>query len=213
MSSNLLELPYELRQQILSTCLTQNGTIELQHPLWAGPDAFAEPLFYTSRQLRDEALEAFYKSNAFVWVIDVDRTRMTDPSTYPLLPADGTSGSITPALPWHYPKLLQHLRHLRLNIYLPQIEDDYGWLDALRQSLTRMVAAIDHGRRLKTLTVLLSSKHHSARVPLSTEQIDVLKILARMEVPGRVKVATKYDFREVRASIENLQLDKAMRAC
>ena len=56
-SSSLLSLPYELRQQILRHSLLQPGTIELQEPLWAGAETFAQPLFHTCRQVRDEALE------------------------------------------------------------------------------------------------------------------------------------------------------------
>ena len=58
---SLLGLPYELRQRVLHYALKQRGTIELQHPVWAGLDIFCQPLFQVCHVLRNEALDAFYE--------------------------------------------------------------------------------------------------------------------------------------------------------
>jgi hypothetical protein len=211
-SSCLLSLPYELRQQILRFCLLESGTIELQRPLWVGHETFTQPLFRTSKQLREEALEAFYKANTFVWVVDVGKKPdRTDPATYPLAHAGGSSRTAMSALPWYYPKLLQHLRHLRLNVYLPPSDSEDAWFYPLKEALARLVIATDQGRRLNTLQVLFISRFYRVNT-LSTTQLDVLGTLAEMKVPGRVELVTRYDLEGVKASIDSLQLEKKMRA-
>lgn len=172
-STCFFSLPYELRQHILRLCVRQTRTIELQQPLWAGPGAFSQALFSTCRQLRDEALEAFYKTNAFVWIIEVDgRMTRTDPARYPLPRLRGRSTAIcTSVLPWEYPMLLAHLRHVYLNICLSDPEKEVLWITKLQEDLTRLVFALDHSIRLRTIKLSFTSHNRNARAGLSSNKL------------------------------------------
>jgi len=227
-SSCLLDLPYELRQRILTLALKQKGTIELQHPVWAGKDVFAQPLFQVCRLLRDEALQAFYETNCFLWIIDSSVTHRSDPAVYASItgdarqPEDGSVPSsktspLTPTLPWQYPHLKKHLRHLNLNIYLPSnlvadLAAAQAWFTEFPQQLERMIKALDCGCRLAELHTLLTAKRFNTRIALAGEQLKALNVLTQMKVRGSVKVQTRYDFKEVKASIASLELERRMKA-
>jgi hypothetical protein len=212
-TSSLLSLPFELRQHIFGFALKEVGTIELTHPLWAVPQAFSQPLFLTSKEVRDEALEAFYKTNAFLWIIDDEEWR-SNPADYARAHShDRDSSMITPALPWDYPHLLQHLRHLHVNICLPKEENEKAWHNHLQSSLSSLVEALDGGRRLRSVAILFTSRRINTLLhPLSSQHLHVLNTLSQMEVPGMVKMRTRYDFQQVKASIESLGLEKAMKS-
>jgi hypothetical protein len=75
MAANLLGLPFELRERILSLCLRQRGTIEIQYPVWADKVVFTQPISQVGKSLRGEAIQTFYRVNVFVWVIDTDEVR------------------------------------------------------------------------------------------------------------------------------------------
>jgi len=225
--STLLTLPYELRQRILHFALARKGTVELQTPLWAERATFTHPLFHTTRALRTEALQAFYETNTFLWIVDslAGLSARSDPTEYPLNSTfdpqslDGNDGPypLIPAVPWRYPHLLKHLRRLQLNIYLPSnltadVASGRAWLETLPAALQRLVDALDQGRRLEELHVLLTAKRFSGRVALAGEQLKAIDVLARMRVRGVVRVQTRFDFKEVKTSIETLEWEKRMKA-
>lgn len=218
LSSSLLSLPYELRQNIFSFAVKDIGTIELQKPTWSYlQPQFEEGIFITSRQLRDEALEAFYKCNTFLWIIDFSqptknpRSEMSDPSTYP---ERHETAAVTPAMPWYYSRLMQHLRDVELNIYLPPTQDEATWFSGFQNALANLVEALDCGSRLWNFSISFSSRAFDASSQvLSRRQCEVLDVLSRMEVPGKVSVRTvRRDIRGIRASVEALQLGKRMKA-
>ena len=80
------------------------------------------------------------------------------------------AGPLTPALPWKYPGLLSRLRHLHLNIYLPAAA---AHVPALHRHLDGLVAALDRGRRLAALHVLVTTKSftNNPSSPLSLESV------------------------------------------
>ncbi|KAK3109491.1 hypothetical protein LTR53_017207 [Teratosphaeriaceae sp. CCFEE 6253] len=173
-SFRLLDLPFELRHRILSCALeSPHNALELQSPLWGGAEAYAPPLFRVSRGIRAEALRAFYETNTFLWLVDLSVSHRSDPASYPgLLPGSETGAcdpdkggaGVLPALPWLYPHLLRHLRHVNVTIYLPQngpTDPDAAALrkTAFHAALERLVLALDYGRRLRELRVLLTAKH------------------------------------------------------
>ncbi|KAK5124357.1 hypothetical protein LTR85_001574 [Meristemomyces frigidus] len=224
---SFLDLPAELRQCIFALAVKQQGSIELQHPVWAGQDVFAQPLFQVSRLVRNEALQAFYETSHFLWIIDPSAAHRSDPADYQSMKHDGTasgcaspvevSGVLTPARPWNYPHLRKHLRHLNLNVYLPSnlIADAtaaQAWFVDLPQSLRRLVEALDRGRRLAELQVLFTAKRINTRIGLAGEQLKAVNVLSEMEVRGTVKIQTRYDFKELRSSILNLGLERRMKA-
>lgn len=214
-SSPLLDLPSELRQSILQHALHQRGTLELQHPVWAGLQDFCQPLFHVCRSLRQEALEAFYSTNDFLWIVDTENRLRSDPSTYPAPAAIVDRGKyvspsvdvpLTPILPWEYPHLFYHLRHLQINLYLPQESD----ASALHDRLEALVKATDQGKRLTEFHVLITGKRRGAQVPLTAGERDALEVLAQMEVRGSVQVETRYYFRAVNAGVQALNLQRRM---
>lgn len=214
-SSQLLDLPTELRHSILQHALQQRGTLELQHPVWAGLQDFCQPLFHVCRSLRQEALEAFYSANDFLWIIDTEHRLRSDPSTYPAPASVVDKGKyvpsfidapLTPVLPWEYPHLLYHLRHLQINLYLPQESD----ASALHERLSALVKATDQGQRLAEFHVLITGKRRGAQIPLTAGERDALEVLAQMEVRGSVKVETRYYFRAVTAGVKALDLQRRM---
>lgn len=224
---SLLDLPHELRQQILQLALIQKGSIELQHPVWAGQDTFAQPLFQVCQLLREEALQAFYEANCFLWTIDTTVQHRTDPSTYPSMSSQewqitaidgmGEHAALTSPLPWEYPHLKKHLRRLHVNIYLPSnlIGDTaaaQAWRSDLPNSLNRLVEALDYGRTLRELGILFTAKRFNNGIALAGEQLKALEVLAKMEVRGTVKVQMRWDFKEVKGSIDILDLERTMKA-
>ncbi|KAI7210795.1 hypothetical protein KC333_g8029 [Hortaea werneckii] len=230
-TSHLLNLPRELRHRILLFTLKQPGNIELQHPMWASKGHYAQPVFQVSRLLRCEALQAFYEGNSFLWILDLLAVERSDPSRYISMSSDETQHDATPAqnstsppslipvLPWEYPFLRNHLRHLHLNIYLPSnLTGDFtasqAWLTAMPIQLKRLVEVLDHGRRLQDLTVLVTAntKRFNTRISLESEQLKALDVLGEMEVRGHVSIRTRHDFRAARVSVDSLGLEKKMKA-
>jgi hypothetical protein len=69
MLAPLLTLPYELREQILTYLLCQEGDIRLQYSS-KPPDLFTPPVTQVCKLLREEAIGIFYEVNIFEWTID-----------------------------------------------------------------------------------------------------------------------------------------------
>ena len=223
MAFRFLDLPYELRQNILCLALKQVGVLELQRPVWAGEDVYQPALFSVCRLLRREALQAFYEVNLFLWTIDLSARHRSDPAEYHSLrprneEKDQRSRSletddlaVLPVLPWMYPYLWKHLRHLNVHIYLPPlpIADPalaQVWYVEFPRALERLVEALDCGRRLYELQILVhacyarTTEHPS----LAGEQLRALEVLAGFEVRGRVRVRTLSLSREAQRSLEEL---------
>ena len=223
MAFRFLDLPYELRQNILCLALKQVGVLELQRPVWAGEDVYQPALFSVCRLLRREALQAFYEVNLFLWTIDLSARHRSDPAEYHSLrprneEKDQRSRSletddlaVLPVLPWMYPYLWKHLRHLNVHIYLPPlpIADPalaQVWYVEFPRALERLVEALDCGRRLYELQILFhacyarTTEHPS----LAGEQLRALEVLAGFEVRGRVRVRTLSLSREAQMSLEDL---------
>ncbi|GAB1740335.1 hypothetical protein NU219Hw_g5443t1 [Hortaea werneckii] len=244
-TSHLLTLPRELRHRILLYTLWQSGPIELQQPMWASKAHYAQPVFQVSRLLRREAAQAFYETNCFLWILDLFAAveRRSDPSGYVSMTIsdddeettkqDHPSPSSPPSpnssipsrisvLPWEYPSLRTHLRHLHVNIYLPprNPSDDFrapssqAWQTSMPNQLQRMVSVLDRGRRLQELTVLVTAnaKGFNPRLALESEQVAALEVLGGMEIRGTVTIRTRFDFRAARVSVEALELEKKMKA-
>lgn len=243
---SLLDMPYEIRQSILRYAVHEEGTIGIQSPSWGGLEHFAQPLFQVCRLLRDEALEAFYETRHFVWMVNVEEPTYSDPCNYArtttssspgtmtppiddsaantderaLEPAGAVEstappnrhhhhpGPLTPALPWKYPGLLFRLRHLHLNIYLPAAA---AQVPALHRHLDGLVAALDRGRRLAALHVLVTTKSFTKAIPLPDAELRALEALAAMEVRGAVHVLWRSSPRAIGLSVRRLDLARRMR--
>ena len=69
MPVSLLTLPYELREQILTSLLCKGGSIKLQQTTECKA-ALRIPISQVCRILRDEAVRLFYRVNTFTLTID-----------------------------------------------------------------------------------------------------------------------------------------------
>jgi hypothetical protein len=69
MPVSLLTLPYELREQILTTLLSHKPNIRLQDPI-ENRAIYTSPITQVCKPLRGEAIRVFYQVNAFTWTID-----------------------------------------------------------------------------------------------------------------------------------------------
>lgn len=69
MPAPLLNLPYELREQILTVVLYHEDSIKLQYPV-ESPDMFTPAITQVCKLLREEAVRVFYHVNTFMWTID-----------------------------------------------------------------------------------------------------------------------------------------------
>lgn len=69
MPTSFLDLPYELREQILAAVLYSENSINLQY-IAESPDVFTPPVMQVCKWLREEAVRVFYHVNTFVWTID-----------------------------------------------------------------------------------------------------------------------------------------------
>ena len=74
MPASLLNLPYELREQILGAILHHENCIKLQYPA-ENPGVFTPAVTQVCKLLRDEAVPVFYHINTFVWTIDPEAVR------------------------------------------------------------------------------------------------------------------------------------------
>lgn len=186
-------LPYELRQRIFAYALRQKGTIALQRPVWDVSAPFEQPLFTVCRSFRDEALEAFYKTNSFLWQVNRPQGaggRLdSNPTEYPLF--SHANEDVTPALPWHYPRLMQDLRCVFINVFLPAAVEKTAWPTSLAQQLESVVVALERGCRLRELQVTFITYSPAFGGSLNSAQRETLRGLAKMRVPGFVKVRTR----------------------
>lgn len=211
---HLARLPYELRQRIFRHALQQPGTVGLQTPVWDDGSTFTQPLFVVCESFRDEALEAFYKTNSFLW--HVNRTEKhpdarpdSDPSHYPLQTA--IPAVMTPSLPWHYPRLMKDLRYLVLNVHVPSQNDTEAWSTTLPEQLERFVTALDKGSKLKELLVTIISRGRFYDPYLPDSYKDALLILGKIRVDGNVKARTRGFYKQLTADIRALYLDEQIR--
>jgi hypothetical protein len=156
MPVSLLTLPYELREQILTTLLSHNSNIRLQHPI-ENRTVFTSPITQVCKPLREEAIRIFYQTNAFTWTIDPEavspdlpylskpidipkdrflisstptQTELPDPTSHPSSPTDNRSKnhhSTTNHLASPIPQLNPtHLRSIRHLRLNPSLPNPYS---------------------------------------------------------------------------------------
>ena len=112
-------------------------------------------------------------------------------------------------MPWQCPDVITTLRHLRLNLYLPDPYSVRLWEDVLAQQLANLIRAFDNGRRLRDLRVLIVTWHQFR--DLSTRQAEMLGIFEQVHMRGHVQVKTRSIDGKLRAALHNLDLTNRMR--
>lgn len=139
-----------------------------------------------------------------------------DPSTFPLeehydnSKEYGPHGPLVSILPWRYPNMLANLRHIRLNLKLPPQHDVALWTDKLSKQLSSFVAALDGGRKLKSLKILVGTWHKLRQ--LEQPQLNALGILEKMQVRGTLQVRTMSLDHHGKAAVQGLDLERRMKA-
>lgn len=138
---------------------------------------------------------------------------LTDPADYPLAKAfandkaPNTNGQSI--LPWHHPNPTRDLRHLRLDLYLPDPYNKKLWVDTLVTQLARFSASISGGNKLKDLRILIATWHCFRE--LSDWQADVLRVLQQVTLRGHVQVRTRSLDGKLKAALQSLDLTSRMR--
>lgn len=137
------------------------------------------------------------------------------PSDYPLsdllviekyYPA---KGPLVSGLPWRFPNTTATLRHLRLDIYLPNPYDTRLWNDTLAQRLSKFVQSVENGVRLRDLRILIASWYHFG--DLSTRQAAVLGILGQIRTRGHIQIKTRSLGERLRSTLRDLDILNKMR--
>jgi hypothetical protein len=105
--------------------------------------------------------------------------------------------------------LMQRLRHLRLDLYLPNPYNTRLWDDTLFTRLAKLVQAIDNGKRLKDLKILIATWYHFHGI--TTRQAATLGIFKQMTIHGHVEVKTRSISAKLRAALQDLDLADKMR--
>lgn len=106
--------------------------------------------------------------------------------------------------------MLANLRHIRLNLKLPPQHNVALWTDKLSKQLASFVAAVDCGRKLKSLKILVGTWHRLRE--LEQPQLDALGILGRMQVRGTLQVRTMSLDHHGKAAVQGLDLERRMKA-
>jgi hypothetical protein len=112
-------------------------------------------------------------------------------------------------LPWRCDDAIMTVRHLKLNLYLPNPYDKRLWENTLTKRIIGFVQAINNNERLRDLKILIATWYHFRG--LSIQQAAVLNILGQIRVQGHVQVKTWSIDEKLRAALQNLNLTKKMR--
>ena len=91
-------------------------------------------------------------------------------------------------LPWHHPNLMEVLRHLRLDLYLPDPYSKNIW-NNLTQQLVRLQAMISKKTKLKDLKILIATWHRFRE--LSDWQCEAVGLLGQLSIRGSTEVRTR----------------------
>jgi hypothetical protein len=149
-----------------------------------------------------------------VWhrTLQLESTNQADYPLSDLLANDKryiTKGPAVSMLPWRRLDVITTLRHLRLNLYLPDPYSIRLWEDVLAQQLAKLIKAMDNGQRLKDLKVLIVTWHRIRNI--STQQAKVLGIFEQMNMRGNVQVKTRSLDGKLKATLHGLDLTNRMR--
>lgn len=104
---------------------------------------------------------------------------------------------------------MQRLRHLRLNLYLPNPYNTRLWDDTLSTRLENFLQAVDNGRGLIDLKILIATWHHFHEI--TARQAAILGIFKQMTIHGHLEVRTRSISAKLRDALRGLDLTDKMR--
>lgn len=207
-----MTIPAELRQIILRYVLAVDGCISIKQPIWTTKDVYVPAVTQVCRSLRGEAIEAFYNVNVFMCHVDC-RNGGHDTTTSVLSGArmaeEQVAGSLTPCLPWQYPRLSHDLRRIIIIVKLETLQT-LETSTFLESNLTSIVEELRYGSRL-SLFHLRVGPHPFAAHSFFNEE--AWRPLMNMRVRGDVRVIIFMSRLGSMGDRENAQaLECAMRA-
>ena len=112
-------------------------------------------------------------------------------------------------LPWHGPSIMKNIRHLRIDLYLPDPYNRRLWTDTLAKQLTSSVISVSNGTRLRDVRVLIATWHRFRE--LTEWQAEVLVLLEQLSVRGHTQVRTRSLDGKLRAALQDLDLTSKLR--
>jgi hypothetical protein len=104
---------------------------------------------------------------------------------------------------------MKDLRHLRINLFLPDPYKRKLWTDILAKQLTGLIMSLANGTKLKDLRILIATWHCFRE--LTEWQADVLDLLGQFSVRGHAQVRTRSLNGKLRASLQKLDLASKLR--
>jgi hypothetical protein len=113
-------------------------------------------------------------------------------------------GSLISMLPWRYADPITTVRHLRINLYLPNPYDQRLWEDTLTQQLIKFVQAVNNGQRMRDLKILIATWYHFHGI--TAQQAAVLSILRQIHKQCHVQIKTRGISGKLRAALQDLDL-------
>lgn len=143
------------------------------------------------------------------------RKDLPDPATYPLMRTSvndkisNTDSPLCSMLPWHRSSVTKDLRHLRLDLYLPDPYNKKLWVATLAAQLTRLSASISGGDKLKDFRILIATWHRFRE--LSDWQTDVLRLLGKITLQRHVQVRARSLDVKLKAALQSLDLSSGIR--
>lgn len=111
--------------------------------------------------------------------------------------------------PWYLPGLMKDLRHVRIDLFLPDPYKRRLWTDTLAKQLTGLIVSVANGRKLKDLRILIATWHRFRE--LTDWQTDVLRLLEQFSVRGHTQVRTRSLDGKLRATLGELSLASRLR--
>jgi hypothetical protein len=104
---------------------------------------------------------------------------------------------------------MKDLRHLRIDLFLPDPYRQGLWTDALSKQLTGVIVAVSNGGKLKDLRILIATWHRFRE--FADWQTEVLSLLGQFSVRGHTQVRTRSLDGKLRATLGELDLTIKMR--
>ena len=112
-------------------------------------------------------------------------------------------------LPWHRPALLKDIRHLRVDLYLPDPYQRRLWTNTFAKQLSSLAISVGNGTKLKDMRVLFATWHRFRE--LAEWQAEVLGLLGQLSVRGHTQVRTRSLDGKLRAALQTLDLTSKLR--
>lgn len=104
---------------------------------------------------------------------------------------------------------MKDLRHLRIDLFLPDPYRRKLWTDTLAKQITGVIVSVANGRKLRDLRVLIATWHRFRE--LTDWQTETLGLLDQFDVRGHTQVRARSLDGKLRATLGELSLASRLR--